>query len=105
MLNRRVSSTLILAVAAAALCQAQPSQKPLSEEERRQWFRDAKFGLFIHWGVYSVIGRHEWARHEFQIPQAEYDTYARQFNPVKFDSDKWVDLAQNAGVKYMVITS
>src|SRR5574340_328159 len=89
----------------SALCAAQPTQKPLPEAERTQWFRDAKFGMFIHWGAYSVIGRHEWARHRFQIPQAEYDTYVRKFNPVNYNPDAWVDLAKNAGVKYMVITS
>ncbi len=89
----------------AALAGAQPSQKPLPEAERTRWFREAKFGMFIHWGVYSVIGRHEWARHQFQIPQAEYDKYARRFNPVNFDADAWVSLAREAGVRYTVITS
>ena len=90
---------------AAATLAAQPSQKPLPEAERTRWFREAKFGMFLHWGGYSVIGRHEWARERFQIPQAEYDTYVRQFNPVHYNPDAWVSLAQNAGVKYMVITS
>ncbi|MBI5282703.1 MAG: alpha-L-fucosidase [Candidatus Solibacter usitatus] len=89
----------------AALVQAQPSQMPLSPEERTRWFREAKFGMFIHWGAYSVIGRHEWIRTQAQIPQADYDQYARAFNPVKFNADSWVDLAKNAGAKYMVITS
>jgi alpha-L-fucosidase len=61
--------------------------------------------MFIHWGAYSVIGRHEWARDMFQIPQAEYDTYVRQFNPVRFNANDWVSIAQNAGAKYMIITS
>jgi alpha-L-fucosidase len=84
---------------------AQPSQTPLPESQRTEWFRDAKFGMFIHWGVYSVIGRHEWARDRFQIPQSEYDQFARSFNPVHFNADAWVDLAKNAGARYMVITS
>ncbi len=87
------------------LAQTQISYPPLDPAERTQWFRDAKFGLFIHWGPYSVIGRHEWARDRFQIPQAEYDRYARSFNPVQFDADAWVDLAKRAGTRYMVITS
>jgi alpha-L-fucosidase len=74
-------------------------------EDRTAWWRDAKFGMFIHWGPYAVIGRHEWARHRYEIPQAEYDKYARAFNPVKFNADAWVDLAKNAGAKYIVITS
>ncbi len=99
---RHLSAAALLAASIAA---AQPSKTPLPEAERTRWFREAKFGMFIHWGAYSVIGRHEWARHRFQIPQAEYDKFARRFNPVKFDADAWVDLAQNAGAKYMVITS
>ncbi len=84
---------------------AQPSQPPLPAEERTRWFREAKFGMFIHWGVYSVIGRHEWIRHQAQIPQAEYDRYARRFNPVRFRAEEWVQLAKNAGARYIVITS
>ncbi len=84
---------------------AQPSTRPLPEAERTRWFQEAKFGVFIHWGAYSVIGRHEWARHFFQIPQAEYDTYARRFNPVNYNPDTWVTLARNAGARYVVITS
>jgi alpha-L-fucosidase len=83
----------------------QPAQPRMTDVDRTAWFRDAKLGMFIHWGPYSVIGRHEWARHRFQIPQAEYDKFARAFNPVKFNADAWVDLARNAGAKYIVITS
>lgn len=96
---------LAVVVLLSQLLSAQPSQSPLPEPERRQWFRDAKFGIFIHWGVYSVIGRHEWSRNMFRIPQAEYDGYAKQFNPVKFDPDAWASLFKNAGAKYVVITS
>ncbi len=95
---------LVPAVLAPALF-SQTSQPPLDGAARTQWFRDAKFGMFIHWGVYSVIGRQEWARNIFHIPQAEYDTYIPGFNPVNFDPNAWVDLAQNAGARYMVITS
>jgi len=84
---------------------AQPSQPPLSSEQRLAWFQNDKFGMFIHWGGYSVIGRHEWIREQARIPQAEYDTYVKRFNPVKFDADSWVALAKNAGARYMVITS
>ena len=56
-------------------------------------------------GPYAVIGHNEWARHLFQIPQAQYDGYAGAFNPVNYDPDAWVDLAQAAGAKYIVITS
>ncbi len=84
---------------------AQPVRPPLDDDARLQWFRDAKLGIFIHWGPYSVIGRHEWARHRFQIPQAEYDVFARQFNPEKLDANAWMSLFDRAGAKYVVITS
>jgi alpha-L-fucosidase len=101
-MHRRLALAALLC---AFILSAQPSQPPLPEAQRTQWFRDAKFGIFIHWGVYSAIGRDEWARNIFHIPQAEYDTYIPQFNPVNFDPFAWVDLAQNAGARYMIITS
>lgn len=73
--------------------------------DRLAWFREARFGLFIHWGVYSQIGREEWARELLQIPWAEYQKYARSFNPVNYNPADWVRLAREAGVKYIVITS
>lgn len=85
--------------------QAQNVRMPPDADQRTRWFQDAKFGLFIHFGPYAVLGRHEWSREFFQIPQLEYDKYARAFNPVKFNADEWAGLAQNAGAKYVVITS
>ncbi len=96
---------LVLSALLTAIAASQPSQAPLPADQRTKWFQDAKFGMFIHWGPYSVLGRHEWSRHMFQIPQAEYDKYALAFNPVNFNADTWVDIAKNAGAKYMVITS
>jgi alpha-L-fucosidase len=69
------------------------------------WFQDAKFGMFIHWGLYSLLGRGEWVMHWEQIPPAEYEQLVSQFNPINFDAAQWVDLAAEAGQKYMVITS
>ena len=107
MLKQAIVSLFVILLAGAppALGQGNLSYPPLADEARTQWFRDAKFGLFIHWGPYAVIGRHEWSRHRFQIPQAEYDRYARAFNPVHYDADAWADLARQAGTKYIVITS
>jgi len=96
---------LIGAAFAACLASGQPSQAVLPEDQRTQWFEDARFGLFLHWGGYSVIGRDEWARELFHIPRAEYDGYVRRLNPVHYDPAAWVKLAKNAGARYMVITS
>ncbi len=83
--------------------------------DKMQWWRDAKFGMFIHWGVYSVPagvykghkikGIGEWIMNRAKIPVAEYKEYAKSFNPVKYDPDAWVALAKEAGMKYIVITS
>ncbi len=79
------------------------------------WWRDAKFGLFIHWGVYSVpagvyrgrqIGNAgEWIMFSAKVPCAEYQAFAKRFNPIKFNADEWARLAKEAGVKYIVITA
>ena len=82
----RLRHILLPMVFCAIAIQAQTDQPPLEESERTQWFREAKFGMFIHWGPYAVIGCHEWARNRFQIPQDEYDRYARAFNTVNFDA-------------------
>ncbi len=68
-------------------------------------FQDMRFGMFIHWGLYSLLARGEWIMHFEQIPVGEYEKLAQQFNPVKFKADEWVSLAADAGQKYMVITS
>src|SRR5215813_12207124 len=71
----------------------------------RRWFQDAKFGLFIHWGVYSVLGRGEWVMNNAKIPISEYEKLPAQFNPTRFDAAAWVALAKAAGMKYITITS
>ncbi len=74
-------------------------------EARSRWFRDAKFGMFIHWGIYAVRGEGEWIMNVAKVPAAEYEKLAPRFSPVKFNAAEWVGLAKRAGQKYMVITS
>jgi alpha-L-fucosidase len=77
-----------------------------SKEERLEWWKDARFGMFIHWGPVSLKGTEiSWSRGGTGIPIAEYDSLYKQFNPVKFDADAWVKLAKAAGMKYIVFTS
>lgn len=71
----------------------------------REAFRNDEFGIFIHWGVYSVLARGEWVMEVEKIPVAKYEPLAEQFDPVKFDADEWVRLFQRAGAKYITITS
>jgi len=72
---------------------------------RIAWWRDAKFGLFVHWGVYSIPGRGEWVQWNEQIPVTEYAKLADQFNPDKFDPDAWATVAKSSGMKYTVLTA
>ena len=91
------------------------NETPAQHDARMAWWRDANFGMFIHWGVYAQLGGNykgqespgvaEWIMRNLQIPKAEYEAIAKQFNPVKYDPDAWVRLAQEAGMKYIVITS
>ncbi len=104
-----VMAWALLALAAAPV----GAQDAPSCEQRTEWFRQGKFGLFVHWGVYAVPagewkgGRNhaEWIMLTGKIPSAEYEKFAPQFNPVKFDAKEWVRLAKDAGMKYLVITS
>lgn len=95
---------------------ALPSTETTAERDQRmKWWREARFGMFIHWGLYAVpageykgkraerIG--EWIMEWANIPRAEYEKFATQFNPVKFDAREWVRIAKDAGMKYIVITS
>ena len=82
-------------------------------DSRMEWWREARFGLFIHWGLYSVPAGEwngeknhaEWIRNTAQIPLEVYDKFVGQFNPVKFNAEEWVQMAKDAGMKYIVITS
>jgi len=73
--------------------------------EAREWFQDARFGLFIHWGVYSVLGDGEWVMHNQRIPASTYEKLPAFFNPVRFDAAEWVRIAKAAGMRYITITS
>lgn len=73
--------------------------------ERMRWFIEAKFGMFIHWGVYAITGRGEWEMHTNHVPPDEYARLADEFNPRHYDAREWVAYAQDAGMKYMVLTT
>lgn len=101
------------ATAAASLSdsQAKPSDKKAADPEeasrarRMQWWHEARFGMFIHWGLYSVLGRHEWVMENEGIPVAEYEQLAKRFQPQPNAARAWAKLAKQAGQKYMVMTS
>jgi len=121
MAKKSLLLALGLALAAlipAASAQTNQTDKVETKEQRDArmgWWREAKFGMFIHWGVYSVpagyyhdkpvAGIGEWIMNRGKIPMSDYQAFAKDFNPVKFDADAWVKAAHDAGMKYMVITS
>jgi alpha-L-fucosidase len=115
-----VSAIFILILSSCTNKQPQEWIDPLNEtkeqrDSRMEWWRDARFGLFIHWGVYAVPagtykgekipGIGEWIMQRAKIPVSEYKEFAKDFNPVNYDPKAWVKMAKDAGMKYIVITS
>jgi alpha-L-fucosidase len=95
---------------------SQTVSNQITQDKKMEWWREARFGMFIHWGVYAVPGGvykgfeqkrggAEWIMNRMKIPVTEYQAYAKQFNPVKYDANAWVKMAKNAGMKYIVITA
>ncbi len=85
---------------------AQENYVPTKENlEARLWFQEAKFGLFIHWGVYSILGDGEWVMNNQNISIDDYEKLPSFFNPIDFDAEEWVKMAKDAGMKYITITS
>ena len=78
---------------------------PAERLAAREWFRDAKFGMFVHWGVYSQLGQGEWVMQNRSLQVSTYEWLASAFNPIQFDAREWVAFAKEAGVRYITITS
>jgi alpha-L-fucosidase len=105
--------TMILLMPFFSIClPAQEGYVPSAENlENREWFQDAKFGLFVHWGVYSIMGGGgdqgiaEWIMNQKRIPIAQYEKLPGFFNPAQFDPAAWVSMVKRAGMKYITITS
>ena len=108
-------AAVLLFMSAPVRSAQQAVEEEAARRERLTWFHQAKYGLFIHWGLYAVPagtwkgqripGIGEWIMNRAKIPVREYEQLAKQFNPVKFNADEWVQLAKDAGMKYIVITS
>jgi alpha-L-fucosidase len=104
---RTILLATALTTAALVLPSAQTSSyKPTPENlAGRAWFQQARFGLFVHWGIYSQLADGEWVMNNRQIPAADYERIAASFNPVRFDAEQWVRLVKEAGMRYITITS
>ena len=79
--------------------------KPLDPVSRMRWFKEARFGMFVHWGLYSLIGRHEWVMNTESMAIEEYEKLAKQWRPRPDAPREWARLARNAGMRYMVLTT
>ena len=103
---RLLIGTCAVALSVAGATRAQPAYRPgVVNLAAREWFQNARFGLFVHWGVYSVLGDGEWVMNNRRIPAADYEKLPALFNPTDFDAAEWVALAKAAGMKYITITS
>ena len=113
---KHLGKLVVILILAALAAQAQTAKEsPEQFEQRTAWWREAKFGMFIHWGIYSVPadstdlqgkkGIGEWYFSNKQMQVKDYEKFAAQFDPVKFDARTWVKTAKDAGMKYIVITS
>ncbi|GAC1515225.1 MAG: alpha-L-fucosidase [Gemmatimonadaceae bacterium] len=121
MLTRHTAVRVLMTLGVAlSTSEAQSASTSVAEttsarDARMAWWRDARFGMFIHWGAYAVpagsfhgervAGIGEWIMERAHVPIGEYEEFARQFNPVRFDADEWVRIAKDAGMKYIVITA
>jgi alpha-L-fucosidase len=110
-----VAAALVWFVAGSGAQVPPPATPDPAKVKRLEWFRDVKYGMFIHWGLYAIpagqwngqrsLGLGEWVMFRSRVPVKEYEKLAERFNPVKYNADEWVKLAKDAGMKYIVITS
>src|SRR5436305_11635628 len=105
----------VIALGSLAALAANPPAPAASKSDRMSWWRDARFGMFIHWGLYAIPagewkgqqipGIGEWIMNRAKIPVTEYEQLTKQFNPTQFNAEQWVGVARAAGQRYMVITA
>ena len=105
MTRRDYLQMMAAGAATAATVRASTAGGDADREQRMKWWHEARFGMFIHWGLYSLLGRHEWVMENEGIPVAEYEQLAKQFKPRPNAARGWAKLARQAGQKYMVMTT
>jgi alpha-L-fucosidase len=106
------SKNLLLPLLAAFLMSSPAFSQPRignetekQKQQRMQWWEDGRFGMFIHWGIYSQAARHEWVKHNEHLTNEQYQKYFDEFDPDHFNPSKWADEAKKAGMKYAVLTT
>ena len=112
-LRLAVFAICVVVIFSSAIAQENSQSSDKDPTDRMEWWQDARFGMFIHWGAYSKAGgawhgetnHAEWLQFSAKIPLAEYTEYAKTFDPESFNADEWVEIAKNAGMKYLVVTT
>ena len=98
-----------LALAASTLIQIASAQLPKETEtqkaQRLKWWTDARFGMFIHWGLYALPARHEWVKNRERMTNEQYQKYFETFDPDLYNPREWARMAKAAGMKYVVLTT
>lgn len=100
-----ISFLLLCNLAAYSQSKSLTNETPEQKAARMKWFTDARFGMFIHWGLYALPGRHEWVKQRERLTTEQYEQYFNNFNPDQFDPKKWAKEAKAAGMKYAVLTT
>ena len=99
-------NSLVFAAAPDSKASSSPRARGIPRfGDERDWFFTRRFGMFVHWGIYAIPGWHEQHQWRARVPRAEYVKLARQWNPVKFHPDAWLDLLQEAGMSYLCVTT
>jgi alpha-L-fucosidase len=106
---KKISIALLMLVFSVSIASAQKkrigNETAAQKKKRMEWWTDARFGMFIHWGLYSLGARHEWLKHNEHMTNEEYQKYFDRFDPDHFDPHKWARAAKAAGMKYAVLTT
>jgi len=105
MITKTKLTLLLLLLSLSTFAQKLGSETPAQKENRMAWWKDARFGMFIHWGLYSLPARHEWIRSHEKISDKDYQVYFDTFDPVDFNPVQWAKEAKAAGMKYAVLTT
>lgn len=108
MKNKTLVTTFLM-VLLLIITQTTPAQLPKETEaqkmQRMKWWTDARFGMFIHWGLYAMPARHEWVKNRERLTNEQYQKYFEMFNPDLYDPKEWAKMAREAGMKYVVLTA
>ena len=110
MKNRfKIGMILILLLATLAIQNTVTAQlkteTPEQKSKRMAWWTDARFGMFIHWGLYALPARHEWVKNYEKMTNEQYQKYFEEFNPDLYNPKEWARMAKEAGMKYIVLTA